>query len=114
MSGHVPISNISLHNKAIGTESERQQNFKILAGMLPGPVDVLSSRAWGKRLTRISNTLPFTVYSDLAGWYINAEKTGRGCSRYGDRSADGEAELGRVVPVSLWSPVLGPQEFFYE
>ena len=29
-------------------------------------------------------------------------------------SADGEAELGRVGPVSLWSPVLGPQEFFYE
>ena len=68
----------------------------------------------GKWLTRFPITLPFTVYSDLAGWYINAEKTGRGCSRYGDRSADGEAELGRVVPVSLWSPVLGPQEFFYE
>ena len=68
----------------------------------------------GKWLTRFPITLPFTVYSDLAGWYINAEKTGRGCSRYGDRSADGEAELGRVVPVSLWSPVLGPQEIFYE
>jgi len=61
----------------------------------------------GKWLTRFPITLPFTVYSDLAGWYINAEKIGRGCSRNGDirrrRGGTGAGSPGGPVESGAWS-----------